>query len=172
MNTPSYFNAIGKPPETITPNTILIRMIDGLGFRFRAATEELTENDMHFRPSSDSFSIFELLQHIYDLAFITQKTFGGKASYKKEQLHNFHLLRNEIMTLYQFAKEAITPLSISALSECSVQPKSLPNPYPFWYVINGHIADALTHVGQLVSWRRINGNPQPKTNVFLGEKIS
>lgn len=172
MNAPTYFNAISKPPETITPNTILIRMIDGLGFRFTAATTGLTENDMDFKPSADSFSVFELLQHIYDLAFITQKTFGGTADYKKEQLKDFQSIKNEIIILYQLAKEAIASLSIDALSECSVQPKSLPNPYPFWYVINGHIADALTHVGQLVSWRRINGNPQPKTNVFLGEKIS
>ena len=40
---------------------------------------------------------------------------------------------------------------------------------PFWYWINGPLADALTHVGQITSWRRIAGNPQLKgVNVFIG----
>jgi hypothetical protein len=39
---------------------------------------------------------------------------------------------------------------------------------PFWHVINGPIADALTHVGQVNSFRRLAGNPTPKANVFLG----
>lgn len=172
MKTPTYFDSIDTIPEIITPNTILIRIIDGLGFRYTAATKGLKSNDMVFRPSDDSFSISELLAHIYDLAFITQKTFGGNANYKKEVITDFQELINETILLFQNAKQLLITISIEELSQCTVQPKSLPNPYPFWFVINGHIADALTHVGQLVSWRRINGNPQPKTNVFLGKKIS
>lgn len=38
-----------------------------------------------------------------------------------------------------------------------------------FHFINGPIADALTHLGQIVSWRRINGNTQPKDiNPFKG----
>ena len=39
---------------------------------------------------------------------------------------------------------------------------------PFWHIINGPIADALTHVGQINSFRRLVGNPTPKAQVFLG----
>jgi hypothetical protein len=40
--------------------------------------------------------------------------------------------------------------------------------YPIWYLINGPLSDALTHVGQVASWRRINGNPISGANVFFG----
>ena len=39
--------------------------------------------------------------------------------------------------------------------------------YPFWNLINGPIADAIWHVGQVVSFRRASGNPLPKGVNFL-----
>jgi hypothetical protein len=39
---------------------------------------------------------------------------------------------------------------------------------PLWNIINGPVSDALTHVGQINSFRRLNGNPVPRANVFLG----
>jgi hypothetical protein len=43
--------------------------------------------------------------------------------------------------------------------------------FPVWNLINGPIADALNHTGQVVSFRRTSGNPIPKgVNVFLGVK--
>mgnify|MGYP001157097463 CR=1 FL=1 len=43
--------------------------------------------------------------------------------------------------------------------------------FPLWNLINGPIADALYHTGQIVSFRRTSGNPIPKgVNVFLGIK--
>ena len=42
--------------------------------------------------------------------------------------------------------------------------------FPFWNNINGPIADALWHAGQIVMLRRMSGNPiNPKVNVFLGK---
>jgi len=40
---------------------------------------------------------------------------------------------------------------------------------PFWHIINGPVSDALTHVGQINSFRRLAGNPVPSANVFTGE---
>ena len=43
--------------------------------------------------------------------------------------------------------------------------------FPVWNLINGPIADAIYHTGQVVSFRRTSGNPIPKgVNVFLGVK--
>jgi hypothetical protein len=36
-------------------------------------------------------------------------------------------------------------------------------------MINGPISDALTHVGQVNSFRRLSGNPVSPANVFSGE---
>ena len=38
----------------------------------------------------------------------------------------------------------------------------------FWNMINGSLADMLTHVGQINAWRRLAGNPTPKANLFFG----
>ena len=41
---------------------------------------------------------------------------------------------------------------------------------PFWNIINGPIADALWHCGQVVMLRRASGNPfNAKVNVFKGK---
>ena len=39
--------------------------------------------------------------------------------------------------------------------------------YPFWNQLNGPIADAIWHVGQVVSFRRTAGNSLPKGPSFL-----
>ena len=42
--------------------------------------------------------------------------------------------------------------------------------FPFWNNINGPIADALWHCGQIVSFRRSSGNPyNSKASVFSGK---
>ena len=41
--------------------------------------------------------------------------------------------------------------------------------YPFWNQINGPIADALWHCGQVITFRRSSGNPyNSKASVFTG----
>ena len=42
--------------------------------------------------------------------------------------------------------------------------------YPYWNMINGPIADAIWHCGQVVSFRRASGNPfNSKASVFSGK---
>jgi hypothetical protein len=38
---------------------------------------------------------------------------------------------------------------------------------PFWHIINGPLSDALTHTGQINSFRRLNGNGVPARRPFL-----
>lgn len=40
--------------------------------------------------------------------------------------------------------------------------------WPVWNVMNGPLADALTHVGQINAWRRLSGNPAAPAAVFTG----
>lgn len=41
---------------------------------------------------------------------------------------------------------------------------------PIWNLINGPIADAIWHVGQVVSFRRASGNPfNAKVNLMMGK---
>ena len=57
-------------------------------------------------------------------------------------------------------------MSDEQLANCSIVNSQ--GPAPFWNMINGPLADALTHVGQINSWRRLAGNPAPKADVFRG----
>lgn len=160
-------------PDTINSSNTIARMIDGLLFRYYWATEGLTKNDYGFRPVESSMSMMELQMHIYDLAFITNKTYGGNPTYKKEYLTSFDSARQEILRLYEDVSNRLKEMQDdNQLNEFLVKPKSLDREFPFWFSLNGHIADCLTHIGQLISWRRINGNPQTKgINVFLGKQL-
>jgi hypothetical protein len=40
--------------------------------------------------------------------------------------------------------------------------------FPFWYLVNGPLADALTHIGQVSSLRRMAGKPVPPADLFRG----
>ena len=39
---------------------------------------------------------------------------------------------------------------------------------PLWNMVNGPLADSLTHIGQVLSWRRLAGSPPPPADVFRG----
>ena len=164
---------INDVPNDITACNSLARMIDGILFRYYWATEELTNKEYDFRPSEGSMNMTELNLHIYDLAYTTYKTFGGKASYEKSSLNSFAEARASILDLYEQCSALLKTLKDADLNTFHVAPRSVMGDFPFWYVINGQIADCLTHIGQITSWRRIAGNPQPKVSVFLGkEKVN
>ncbi len=166
----NFFVQIPETPPEINSTNCIARMIDGIGFRYYWATEALTDTDFLFSPGNDSMNMTELNLHIYDLAYITHKTFGLTAPYQKESFNNFIAARNEILSLYEAVSKHLKSINNdNSLNNYKVSPKSLNGEFPFWYLINGHISDCLTHIGQITSWRRIAGNPQPKINVFLGE---
>ena len=48
-------------------NGIVIRLIDGLGYRFYWATEGLTKDDYAFSPGSGCQTIGELVGHVWGL---------------------------------------------------------------------------------------------------------
>ena len=39
---------------------------------------------------------------------------------------------------------------------------------PVWNIVNGPLSDSLTHIGQILSWRRIAGSAPPPADVFRG----
>jgi len=55
------YHSMPKPPEHVSGTTVLIRLVEGLGFRFHWATEGLRDKDFSFSPSRDCMSIEELI---------------------------------------------------------------------------------------------------------------
>ena len=159
------FKDISQTPLEVTATNTLLRMVEGLAFRYRWATENLSEKNMKFRPHHTSMSLEEVNSHIFDLVDSTYRVFGGKKQYK-ESLISFQEIREANLFLLQ---KLVTQLRKMNDSELVEMEKNTSRKLPFWYWINGPLADALTHVGQITSWRRIAGNPQLKgVNVFIG----
>jgi hypothetical protein len=142
-------------------------MVDGLGFRYYWATEGLRESDYSFQPSNDSMTVKELLHHINGLVGLTNHTVGGE----RPQRHDFETLRevrSHTLTLISEVRTRLGDMDDVTLHGCKVYLASRDQEYPIWNIINGPLSDALTHVGQLNSWRRLNGNPVSRANVFTG----
>ncbi len=165
-----YYN-IPDPPENIQATTVLIRMIDGLLFRYRWATEKLEPGDLNFKPCDSSMDMLQLLNHIHQLSNMIVSTFNGDAYQSIETISDVPELREVTMAKFKRSREILLDIASEDLENIKIQSKKYPKGYPFWNLINGPIADALTHVGQITSWRRINGNPVPKVNVFLGKGV-
>ena len=161
------FEDISKTPTELTATNTILRMVEGLAFRYRWATENLSEENIKFRPHPTSMSIEEVNSHIFDLVDSTFRVFGGEKQ-NKETLNSFQEIRKANLYLLKKLVNLLREMNDSELAEME---KNTSRKLPFWYWINGPLADALTHVGQITSWRRISGNPQLKgVNVFIGTR--
>lgn len=159
------FEDISKIPTELTATNTLLRVVEGLAFRYRWATENLREENIKFRPHSTSMSIEEVNSHIFDLVDSTFRVFGGEKQNRDAQ-NSFQQIRKSSLLVLENLAIKLKKMSDSELAEME---KNTSRKLPFWYWINGPLADALTHVGQITSWRRIAGNPQLKgVNVFIG----
>ena len=152
---------ISDYPKYVSSTAVLARLLDGLGFRFYWATEGLSPEDYTFRPAADIKSIEELTIHVWQLMnWISTGALKAK-QYKKPK--NGKDAREKTFLIISDLKKAMLFMSDEELSQLTLMNK------PFWHIINGPISDALTHVGQINSFRRLNGNPCAGANVFKGE---
>ena len=169
------FHSISPPPKEYSASNSISRMIEGLGFRYYWATEGLRSKDLKYRPSHEAKSTIETLKHLYGLSKTIAESIQNKVSKRPvdEIPDDFESLRN--ITLDQLNQayldiKKIKDLDLGNLKIVFERGGSKYN-FPLWNLINGPIADALYHTGQIVSFRRTSGNPIPKgVNVFLGIK--
>lgn len=135
-------------------------MLDGLGFRFYWATEGLRDGDYAFRPAEDTMSIGELVAHVWELVNWVSST-ALKKPYAEPK--NAPAARVEALGIIHDLRETMLAMSDKELEKLRIRDK------PFWNLINGPFSDALTHTGQINSFRRLAGNPVAGANVFTGE---
>ncbi len=163
---------IPEASENYTAGSVAARMIDGLGFRYYWATEGLRVEDLNYEPGQRVRSSSQIINHIYSLSKVivnaATKTVNDRTV--KEVELSFEEQRKSTLENFQKASKI---LSQSAdLSEFNVVFKSEKgtSTYPFWNNINGPIADAIWHAGQVTLLRRASGNPfNGKANVFTGK---
>ena len=162
---------IPEASETYTAGTVVARMIDGLGFRYYWATEGLRAEDLAFTPSDDARTTGETVDHIYGLTKTILNSAlkqANGASYEAEETFE----EKRVKTLKMLKQAADIFRASDDLSEFTLvfQRGDNTTEYPFWNQINGPIADALWHCGQVITFRRSSGNPyNSKASVLTGK---
>lgn len=177
---PPAADSIGLPyreipayPDSFTAEAVVARMIDGLGFRFYWATEGLRPEDLSFRPSPEARTSEETIDHILGLSNILVNALKKQANVRSGEETSpltFVVKRKMILENLQTASMLLRQPG-NRLEDCTIVFKNgeRSTEFPFWNMLNGPIADALWHVGQVVSFRRSSGNPfNSKASVFTG----
>ncbi len=169
------YHEMPAAPERYSPGNVLARMIDGLGYRFYWATKGLRPEDLRYRPTEEARSMSETIDHILSLSTMiinaAEGTPNTKAtgsvpevpwSKKRERVLNNLLKASQLLADKDEAE--LADLRITFSREGTISEVA------YWNMINGPIADAIYHTGQIVAFRRISGNPMnPKVDVFRGK---
>ena len=165
------YKEIPSYPANYTQSTVISRMIDGLGYRYYWATENLRALDLDFKPDALARSTFETMEHIYGLSFMILNASKNQVNHRRDPVQ---MTANDLRlaTLYNLKSASAAMALVENLEELNIlfEGSTGRKALPFWYVLNGPLADAIYHTGQMVSFRRTSGNPMnPKVNVFMGK---
>ncbi len=169
MELPYY--EIPEYPESYNQGTVTARMVDGLGFRYYWATEGLRDVDLKFKPNDEARTAEETVDHILGLSTVIFNS-AMKIENSKNDFSVLTFSEKRKLTLYNLKTAADIFRSSTDLTEFIIVFKNEKGTteLPFWNMINGPIADALWHCGQIVSFRRSSGNPyNSKASVLTGK---
>lgn len=167
------FKTIPEAASSYEAGNLIVRMIEGAGYRYYWATEMLTENDLAFKPSDSGKSTWETLEHLYGLSKMIVNTASNKATIRTEANtpKEWLKLRSETLFHLEVAANIFKEKSPEELNAFNVifERGGEQSIFPLWNLINGPISDFIYHTGQIVSFRRTNKNPIPRgVNVFMG----
>ena len=159
-----YYYQIPDYPNSFNAGTVAARLVDGLGFRYYWATVGLRAEDLNYRPSPDARTASETIDHIFGLTNVlvnSTKQLPNDFTKEDEEELNFEEKRARTLKNIEEASKILRESSAEDLETYKIifitsKGKS---EYPFWNQLNGPIADAIWHVGQIVSFRRASGNP-------------
>ncbi|NOY48568.1 MAG: hypothetical protein GXO84_10330 [Chlorobi bacterium] len=157
--------------KTYTAGTVAARMVDGLGFRYYWVTEGLRAEDLAYKPSEDSRTTGETIDHIYGLCrVIVNSTLKRPNDGNQDEELTFAEKRKKTLEYIKTAADILR--QSDDISEFKIIFKRGENTsgFPFWNQLNGPIEDAVWHCGQVVLLRRASGNPyNSKASVFSGK---
>ena len=161
------YREIPPAPLALAPGAVLARLVDGLAFRYRWATEGLRSEDLTWQATPENMSIGDMLRHIYGLVYWVCESLGVADQAPAPSKGAVSLeLRRYTLEATQRLRNAFAEMGEEALGLVRINARD--SAKPFWNIINGPLCDALTHVGQINAWRRIMGNPAPRADVFMG----
>jgi hypothetical protein len=170
----STMNEIPVAPETAISGNIIARMVQGLGYRYFWASKDLRPEDLSYRPSKEASSTFETLEHINGLAQIVRNSATSSPSIRpvNNPPKDYIVLREKTLEYLEQANTLFLDKTEEEVAQMQVifQRGTEQYNYSIWNMLNGPLADAIYHTGQVVSFRRTTGNPiQKGVNVFIGK---
>lgn len=170
------YAAIPDYPGEYSAQSVTARLTDGLGFRYYWATAGIRDEDLAYRPGTSGRSYRETMEHIYNLSLVILNVAGRQDNDpatmpgipgNADELRRVTLKNIETASKLLAASNNLEdhPIRfVSARGETE---------FPFWNLINGPIADAIWHCGQLVVLRRASGNPvDPEVSFLQGIRKS
>ncbi|AOW21952.1 hypothetical protein LPB138_00050 [Urechidicola croceus] len=168
-----YYEVPDYDKVEYTAGTVTARLIDGLGFRYRWATENLREEDLNYQVTDSSRTIIQTIDHLLGLSrVIVNSTLKVPTDFTQKQ-PKLTYEEKRIETLNNFKNASKILMTSSVIEDYKIQFifTGGESQYPFWNNINGPIADAIWHSGQIATLRRASGNPMSKKVRFLEGKI-
>lgn len=170
------YRQLPEAPEQYTASAVAARMIDGLGFRYYWATEGLRAADLAYKPSPDGRTTLETLTHIHGLSTMIYNSAVQLPNQRPGPAapEGFENLRRGTLANLKAASDRLRAASTNELEQFDMvfEREGAQSTVPYWYQLNGPIADALWHVGQVVAFRRASGNPVfPGISWFQGKAM-
>ena len=162
------FENIEKLPDKMSAANILVRTFDGMAFRYKWSLAELDDSYLEFRPVDGSMNLKELLEHMFAIVIWLYQTFIDN-EFKQEPVEGLHEIKNQTLQRLKDIRDKLENMDDSELAKMNVHNPWGDEKIPIWLLMNGPIADIFTHIGQILSWRRIAGNPKPEVNLFRGK---
>jgi len=175
LKTELPYAQIPAAPENYNAGAMISRTIDGLGFRYYWATEGLRAEDLAYNPGNEGKPSDEVLKHILGLSETLVNAVTHQPNirpYKKVEM-SWEEIRAQTLFNFEKASQEFRKINDDAkISEVKIifQRGEKKSEFPIWNLLNGQLADAIYHTGQIVSYRRSSGNPTyPGVNVFMGK---
>ncbi len=169
------YSEIPAIAEKYTAGNVVSRLIDGLGFRFYWATDGLRDEDLTFKPDKETRSTLETIEHIYEMSVLIKNATTQTVNTPDQSPRiPFNEMQKVTLENFNVASTILRRSSDEDLNRYTLKFKQGEKliEYPFWNHINGPISDCLWHTGQVVSFRRLSGNPfSDKVNLLSGTII-
>ena len=156
----TFFRSVDHYPDRNDACGIVMRLIDGLGYRLYWATEELRDCDYAYSAGEGTKTIGELIKHIWELVNWIHLNVCHQST-ENSCPGNVQGQRDNIFELLYQIRNSLSTMDQKDLFQVAIEGK------PFWHIINGPLSDALSHTGQIASFRRLNGNIVQRHYPFL-----
>jgi len=168
------YHQIPEYPADYESGNVAARMVDGLGYRYYWATKDLRPEDLAYQPSADAQSAAQTIEHLYGLSLTIINATKGLPNMRPIDFpdHSFEERRAATLRNLKAASDNLKGVKGKNLEGYTVifQRGEKTSEFPFWNLINGMLADAIYHTGQIVSFRRTTGNPMHSgVNVLMGK---